>query len=94
MTSEATASQLIMTWKSAGGLEAQDLRALKKMITSALNEAVSAERQLWLRAMDDKEAAEHVVTSIRTRFPEVGSVSQRTECSLIEAPKRYPKRSR
>ena len=78
MTSEATASQLIMTWKSTGGLEAQDLRALKKLITSALNEAVSAERQLWLRAMDDKEAAEHVVTSIRSRFPEAGIVSRET----------------
>ena len=69
MDHQRLASQLVMTWKSEGGLESQDLQALTKLITTALRDAERKERRMWLEAMDDREAGEHVIKSIRLRFP-------------------------
>ena len=87
MDHQQLASQLVQTWKSDGGLEKEDLQALTKLIAAALHSAERKEKRLWLEAMDDREAGEHVIKSIRLRFP----ASCETEIK-VESP--IPKRRR
>ena len=65
---EFTAAKIVTTWV-AGGMTQKRLTELQKDVAIAIRQAQEREREAWLRSTDNAEDAQHVITSLRKRFP-------------------------